>query len=179
MSEGQGKGQRDDVLVLIAIFKLVKVVLLVALGVGAFELVGHDVGETLTRWTTHAHFDARNGYVHAAITHVTGISDRKLEALCVGTLIYAAVFATEGIGLLLKKRWAEYMTAIVTASFIPFEIWEITQHVSAPKAMATVLNLAIVVYLVAKLKTQRREDRSAASQRSASSTHLRPSTGSS
>ena len=180
MSEGGER--RDGIIVLIAIFKLVKVVLLVALGIGAFKLVGKDVGETLTRWTTHAHIDPGNRYLNAAIAHTTGITDRKLEALCVGTFVYAAVFATEGIGLLMKKRWAEYLTVVVTTSFIPLEIWEMTRHASAPKAITLVLNVAILVYLVVKLKKQRREVReggSPASQRAASSTHLRPSTGNS
>jgi uncharacterized membrane protein (DUF2068 family) len=176
-------GHSDRVLVLIAIMKLVKVVMLVTLGVGAFKLVGADVGETLTRWTRHLNVDANSRHLHALIASATGIGDRKLEAIGVGTFVYAAVFATEGIGLLMKKRWAEYLTSIVTTSFIPLEIWEMTRHATVAKAVAIALNVATVVYLVFKLKKQRREDRETKQgprgvpQRSSGSTHLRPSTG--
>lgn len=177
MSEGKAKGRRDGVLVLIALFKLVKVVLLVAIGVGAFKLAGRDVGETLTRWASYLRVDPENRFLHGLLEKTAGIDARKLAAIGVGTFVYAAVFAVEGVGLLARKRWAEYMTAIVTTSFIPLEIWEMTRHASVPKAITIVLNVAIVVYLIVKLKKQRRDDASSASQRSASSTHLRPSTG--
>ena len=195
MSDGKGHGQRDGVLVLIAIFKLVKVALLVAIGVGAFELAGHDTGQTLTRWASHLRVDPENRLFHALLQKTAGVDAKELEELGVGTFVYAIVFAVEGVGLLLKKRWAEYMTVIVTTSFVPLEIWEMTHRPSVAKAITIALNAAIIVYLVIKLKKQRRESsrdaRSTSStgntgntgntqqrgQRSSGSTHLRPSTG--
>src|SRR5262249_47735664 len=50
-------------------------------------------------------------------------------------------------GLLLKKRWAEWLTVLVTASFVPFEVYEIAQRGGAAKIAALVLNVAIVAYL--------------------------------
>jgi uncharacterized membrane protein (DUF2068 family) len=50
-------------------------------------------------------------------------------ALSVGTFFYGGLFATEGIDLLLRKRWAEYFTIITTSLFIPLEIYEIV-HIS-------------------------------------------------
>ena len=68
--------------------------------------------------------------------------------LAVASLCYAAVFLVEGIGLLKKRRAAEWLTVGVTASFIPIEIYEAVQRFSAGKIAALILNLAILIYLV-------------------------------
>src|SRR5690242_7572790 len=52
----------------------------------------------------------------------------QLRALSVGTFIYAGLLATEGTGLLLRKRWAEYFTIITTAGFIPLGVYELSRH---------------------------------------------------
>jgi uncharacterized membrane protein (DUF2068 family) len=80
------------------------------------------------------------------------LNDQKLKELSVGTFIYSAVFLTEGIGLALRKRWAEYFTIITTASFLPLELYELFHHATLPKAVALAINIAVVVYLVRELR---------------------------
>jgi uncharacterized membrane protein (DUF2068 family) len=53
-----------------------------------------------------------------------------------------------GTGLFLEKRWAEYLTAIVTASFIPVEIYELVRHVRLTTIVVTAINVITVIYLV-------------------------------
>jgi uncharacterized membrane protein (DUF2068 family) len=48
----------------------------------------------------------------------------------------------------MMQRWAEYLTLIVTASFLPLEIYELSVHVSVLKIVAFVVNIAVVVYLL-------------------------------
>ncbi|MCA1665112.1 MAG: DUF2127 domain-containing protein, partial [Myxococcales bacterium] len=74
------------------------------------------------------------------------------------------VFLVEGVGLLLVKRWAEWLTVIVTTSFIPLEIWKIVHHTTAPAIATLVLNIAIVIYLAVRLAIERK-DRPLASRR--------------
>ena len=38
-------------------------------------------------------------------------------------MIYAELFLTEGIGLWLEQRWAEWLTVIITSALIPIEIY--------------------------------------------------------
>jgi uncharacterized membrane protein (DUF2068 family) len=84
------------------------------------------------------------------------VDDRKLKELSVGTFLYSAVFLTEGIGLALSKRWAEYFTIITTASFLPLELYELFHHATIPKGVALLLNIAVVVYLVRELRRYRK-----------------------
>jgi uncharacterized membrane protein (DUF2068 family) len=66
----------------------------------------------------------------------------------IATFTYAAVFAIEGIGLWMQKRWAEWLTCIITASLIPLEVWEFAHRPNLGKAAVVIGNAAIVAYLV-------------------------------
>jgi len=100
--------------------------------------------------------DPQNRFIHQAITRISGLDTKRLEELGVGTFVYAAVFLVEGTGLLFRKRWAEYLTTLVTLSFIPFEVYEMWQHPSALKAVGIGVNALIVVYLALRLWRERR-----------------------
>ena len=73
--------------------------------------------------------------------------------LGVGSFVYAALFLTEGIGLWMAKRWAEWFSVIITSSLVPFEIYEIYRHPTVLKFGALLLNLAVVAYLVYRIRT--------------------------
>jgi uncharacterized membrane protein (DUF2068 family) len=77
----------------------------------------------------------------------------KLPLVSIGTMLYGLIFCTEGIGLLMEKRWAEYLTAVVTGSFLPLEIYEIVQHQTILKGVLIGVNLGIFIYLIIRLKS--------------------------
>jgi uncharacterized membrane protein (DUF2068 family) len=146
-------------LLAIAIFKLVKAATLLVIGVTALLLAGDSTKvASLERIAEHLKFGPNNHLVDQAISAVSGLDAKKLAELGVGTFVYAAVFLTEGTGLLLRKRWAEYLTTIVTASFVPFEIYELVKHASPIKVVGLVVNIAIVIYLLARLLAKRSHD---------------------
>lgn len=139
-------------LLLIAIFKLVKGILLLVVGVGALNLLHHDVAETVSRWVDLLRVDPDNRFIHRLLSRVLSVSPKQLRAASVGTFIYAGLLLTEGTGLLLRKKWAEYFTIITTAGLIPLEVYEINRHVTAAKIVVLLINAAIVVYLVARVR---------------------------
>ncbi len=101
-----------------------------------------------------------NGQLQSLFARVAGFwSERALDAAGVITGLYALLFIVEGAGLLLARRWAEWLTVIVTASFIPLEIWKLVRHTTAPAIVTLVLNLAIAAYLAVRLA--RHEDNGA------------------
>lgn len=72
----------------------------------------------------------------------------ELTLVAVGLLVYGLVEGVEGVGLWLGRRWAEYLTVIATAVFIPYEIYELTKTVTATKLVAFAINVAAVAYLI-------------------------------
>jgi uncharacterized membrane protein (DUF2068 family) len=78
-----------------------------------------------------------------------GTLDRHtITVLGVTALVYCVVEGVEAVGLWLERRWAEYLTAVATAGFLPFEIHELLDHVTALRLGALIVNIAVLVYLV-------------------------------
>ena len=146
-------------LVLIGLFKLAKALLLIAAGIGAIRLLHRDVPATVSHFVQVLRIDPENRYVHAALAKVFRVTPKQLKELSAGTFFYAALFAIEGVGLLLAKRWAEYFTIVTTSAFLPLEIYEMTKHFTALKLAVTVVNALIVVYLVVRVCSERRMGR--------------------
>ena len=140
---------------LIAYFKFVKGVLLVASGLGLLRLLHKDVAEVVKYWINTLHFDPDNRHLHDLLLRASVVNQRQLKELSVGSFVYAGVFLTEGLALLLQKRWAKYFTAVITASFIPFELWELVEHFSTIKTVVVLVNVIILWYLAAKIKYDR------------------------
>jgi uncharacterized membrane protein (DUF2068 family) len=155
---------RSVAIILIGIFKLLKALLLVCVAITAFHLVNKDLGDTIEHWARELRVDPGNKYVQAAISHALNISPKKLELVGVVTLIYAGMFGTEGTGLLLGKKWAEYMVIITTAGLMPIEVYEIVKHASVIKIATLAINAAAVIYLVIRVWNMRGQRRSAKSE---------------
>src|SRR5205807_9544378 len=97
---------RSTGLILIGIFKLLKGLLLLAVGIGALKLLHKDIAEVVTRWAEALRVDPDNGYIHGILTKVFWVTPKQLKELSAGTFTYAGLLLTEGIGLLLQKHWA-------------------------------------------------------------------------
>jgi uncharacterized membrane protein (DUF2068 family) len=147
--------QSTSILLLIGVFKLFKGLSLILVGIGALRLMHRDVAETVTHWVNVLRIDPDNRMIHHLLERVFRVSPHQLRALGIGTFIYAGLFLTEGIGLLLRKRWAEYFTIISTGALIPLELYEIARHITMSKVVILVINVAIVAYLVLRVRSSR------------------------
>jgi uncharacterized membrane protein (DUF2068 family) len=97
--------------------------------------------------------DPDNRLVHGILVRIFRLTPHQLKELSLGTFLYAGLFATEGMGLLLRKRWAEYFTIVTTGGLIPLEIFEITRHFTVAKLVIGLVNVLIVWYLVARVRS--------------------------
>jgi uncharacterized membrane protein (DUF2068 family) len=143
-------------LLIIGVFKVAKGLLLLAAAVGMLKLLHHDVAGIFLRIITDFSVDPQNRHLHRVLVRLWGIDDRKLKELSAGSFFYAGLLLTEGIGLLARKRWAEYFTIIVTGSFIPLELYELIRHFTAAKVIVVAVNVAVVWYLVRRRLESRR-----------------------
>ena len=149
------KRQSTPALLAIALFKLVKGVALIAVGIGALKLLRHDVSETVGQWIDVLRVDPDNRFIHGTIVRILRVTPKQLEAASVGTFIYAALLLTEGTGLLLRQHWAEYFTIITTAGLSPLEVYEMARHLTVTKIFVLLVNVAIVIYLIARVRRPR------------------------
>ena len=140
---------------LIALLKLFKGLLLVGAGVGALRLLHADVLEAVLRLSDRLNLDPQNRYVDAVVERLAMVDAHTLRSLGVGSFVYAALLLTEGVGLWLRQPWAEYFTVLVTGSFVPLEAYELTRRFTAVRLVVLLVNVAIVVYLIARIRRRR------------------------
>ena len=149
------KRSSDVWIILIGLFKLVKAASLLIVGVGLLRLMHRDVAATVAHWVEYFRLDPVDRYIHSVLSRVLRVTPRQLRELSAGTLIYGTLFLTEGVGLLMRKHWAEYLTVVSTALFIPLEIYEAFERFTLVKLAVLAINAGIVWYLVARLKRER------------------------
>ena len=137
--------------------KVIKAVLLVALGIGAIKLLHGDFADELERWSRQLNLDASNPFFKTLPSKAAAVSPHKLSIVSVGAFVYAGLFLTEGVGLLMQKRWGEIVTIVITGSFLPFEIYElIVKEFSVVKLLLLIANAAVLVYLVWHLRHEKK-----------------------
>jgi len=154
---GNQQRPKDRLLSLIVAFKFFKGALLIAVALGAHHLMNHDVSDFAERLVDSFRVDPDNRYIHAILEKAQILNAKQLKALSIGSFFYAAIVLTEGTGLALRKPWAEYFTIIVTASFLPLEVIELVHGVTPVKISVMAINLAILVFLIARVWKRRRE----------------------
>ena len=152
----RGRAMRDlIVLRLIAVDRFVHFVVLGLLAV-AVLLFAND--QTHLRHLYDTALRAMDGVTrgplpehHGLLGEVDKLFHASTDALYLisgGLGLYALIEGVEAVGLWLMKRWAEYLTFIATALFLPYEIYEIIHGVSLFKLAATAINLAVLAYLL-------------------------------
>jgi len=142
------------VLRLIAVDRAIHVIVLTTLAIVLYTFAKHDA--TLHRdyenimsdlsGTTPGESQVRGviGYLGRAFKY----SPARLIQLGLLVTAYAALEATEMVGLWFSKRWAEYLTLVATVVLIPIEIYELSLSISVFKIVTLVINVAIAVYLL-------------------------------
>jgi uncharacterized membrane protein (DUF2068 family) len=146
-------------LILIAAFKLAQALLFIAVGVGALRLLHKDLGDVLLRFAYHLRFNPESRFVNFVLDRASIVNDRLLRRFSIALFAYAALGTTEGIGLYLEKAWGEYLTLIITASFLPWEIFEVIRKLSFMRASLLVVNILVFFYLLKVLVERGKQKR--------------------
>src|ERR1700691_28623 len=148
------KSSDNRLIRLIAFFKLLKSALLIAVGMSALRLLHKDIASVLEHWVAMFGLDPGNRYVDRALQKFANLTPNKIKSFGVVSFIYAGLFLTEGIGLWLVKRWAEWFSVIITSSLLPLEVYELYRHPSPIKILVLILNIAVVGYLVYRIRNE-------------------------
>jgi uncharacterized membrane protein (DUF2068 family) len=155
----RNRKKRNRWLELIAVYKLLQAALLVSIGVGALKLLHKDAADVLTNIAMGLRMNPEGRLVGFLLDKASLLNDHRLRQISLFLFGYAALGVLEGVGLMLEKVWAEYFTSIITASFLPFEIFELMHRVTWFRITLLVVNLAVLAYLVSHLIRRKGEMR--------------------
>jgi len=139
---------------LIALFKVAQALLFIAIGVGALRLLHKDIGDFLSDLADRLRFNPESRLVNFVLEKASIVDDKMLRRISAAFFLYAALGLTEGIGLYLEKMWAEFFTLALTASFLPWEIYEVIRRQTWVRFGLLAINLLVLLYL-AKLIWER------------------------
>jgi uncharacterized membrane protein (DUF2068 family) len=165
---GRWKRRRDPDrwLIVIGVFKLLKGILFISLGFGVLKMVHRDLAEVLLRVAWALGLDPENRLVNLLLERTEYLTPHRIRLIGFGIFFYALLDFIEGGGLVLGRPWAEYLTIVLTASFLPYEIFEVLRHATWLKVGLTALNAAVLVYLVVHQQARlRKRDREVVSAR--------------
>jgi len=140
---------------IIAAFKLFKALALLVVAIGAFQLVRESRFAAFTDWIMQLPIHYGHRMLAGFVDRLFDVGPQGFLGVGLALCVYAAVFIVEGWGLWQRKRWAEYLTVVVTMSLIPLEVWEIWHRFTWLKIFALGVNIAIVVYLIVVLRRDR------------------------
>ena len=143
-------GEHDAFIKIIIVERIVKALVLIALAIG---LLFAGRNGLLTAWADYAQDQLNLAAGHSLIVnlllkvlvYIGNFSHTTL--LAIGLLGYALLEGTEGIGLAMRRRWAEYLTVVATGLLIPYEAYEVIHKITFFKVGALLLNVAVVAYL--------------------------------
>ncbi len=149
------KGRRDRLLPWIAGERAIRGVLLLVVGVYLLAHSGASLSSLLGRFAKTLELDPSRGFVHHALDKIANLGRNEIVLFGVGALAYGALELVEGVGLWLRKRWAEWLTVVATSLLVPFEIYELVTKPSWLKAAGLAVNVLIVIYLLKVVREPR------------------------
>lgn len=146
--DGRTRHRHDRWLIVIGAFKILEGLLFVLLGLGVVRLLHRDIGDMLLRLATSMRIDPESHFVNLLLEKVQLLTPHKMRLISEGIFLKAGLDFVEGIGLAMEKTWAEWLTIGLTASFLPWEIFEIAKHFTWLKVGIMLLNVLVLIYLV-------------------------------
>jgi len=147
----------DRWLVAIGTLKLLEAALFVLLGVGVIRMLHKGIVDELTRVVVALRFDPEGRFASMVLDRAALISPHRLKEISVVAFAHASLDVLEGVGLILRRIWAEFVTLAVSAFFLPLEFFELTRHVTWVRIVITAVNVAVVAYLAFHIQMRIRE----------------------
>jgi len=150
-------------LLLIAAYKSLLGLLFISIGIGAMHLLHKDIEDVLTQLAYALRFNPESRLVNFILERASLVNDPMLRRIGLLAFAYAGLSFAEGIGLYLEKAWGEYLTLAITASFLPWEVFEILHRVTWVRSGLLVVNTMVFIYLFDLVAIRRKKPESSQS----------------
>lgn len=136
---------------LVAGIEAAKGVLVLAAGLGLFELMHRDVQAAAERLVRNFHLNPASHYPRVFLEAMTRVDNAHLRFLAVGAFSYALVRFIESFGLWGGRRWAEWFGVLSGCIYLPLEIYTLFEGITWPRMTLFCANCIVVGYLASVL----------------------------
>ncbi|MDP4675494.1 MAG: DUF2127 domain-containing protein [Candidatus Nanopelagicales bacterium] len=93
-------------------------------------------------------WDIENSWIARTLSDLANLNQDSYLIIGAGIAALGLSKWAEGVGLWLAKRWGEYLAVVATSLFIPIEIRELADGISAFKGILFIINVATVIWLI-------------------------------
>jgi uncharacterized membrane protein (DUF2068 family) len=138
---------------LIALVEAAKAGLVLLAGMGVLSLIHRDLHEVAARCIEHLHMNAAKKYPRIFLDAASNVSTAQLWILAALALAYAILRSAEAYGLWYERRWAEWVGVITGGIYVPVELYELWKAANGITIAALLINIAIVAYLVLRIRS--------------------------
>jgi uncharacterized membrane protein (DUF2068 family) len=140
----------------IAALEAVKGALVLFVAFGLPGLTHHHTRRFLEKLVGHFHLNPAHRYPQIFIRLGDHLDNTRFRVLAVAAIIYAGVRFAEAYGLWRQRRWGEWLGCVGAALYVPVEIRHLVHHPTVFTTIVLVVNLVVVIYLAACLRTGRK-----------------------
>ncbi len=140
--------KRPSLLVAIIVFKFFKAVLFLVAGAALAIERQEPVSRLLLRWADWVEGTPRLGFTARMLRDLSFAFELHFPAIVASCLIAGVIVLCEGTFLARGYTWAPWLTIVLTAIFIPFEVKHLfLRSFSAHRFLLLFVNVLIVIYL--------------------------------
>src|ERR1700722_6244225 len=146
----------------VAAFELFKGIFVVVMGVCAIALLHKDVWLIAESLLALLHIDAERRWAQLFLDFADSVAGPRLWAAARIAFAYAVLRFTEAYGLWKGRTWAEWVAFVSGFMLLPLEVRELLRGLTPFRVALFVGNLAVVLYMVYVIVSNRRERRNGA-----------------
>lgn len=147
-----GGGRSLRLLRLIALFKLVKSLLLLAAALALLKLLAPGAAAGFAEWAARLPLAVERRVAVRVLESLLAHGPGRVHLAAVVAFAFAGLEAAEGAGLWFGRHWAEYLTIGATACGLPVEVWELAHRPTLLAAAALMANALILGYLIWRVR---------------------------
>ena len=117
---------------LVGIVETFKALLFLAAAFGLVRMLHKDTGVELGKLLHALRIGGDQAFVKSLLLKANLIEDPQKRVFGALAAAYAILHGIEGVGLMMRKKWAEYFTVIASCLAIPYEVYELFHRSTHP-----------------------------------------------
>ncbi|MHB8242321.1 MAG: DUF2127 domain-containing protein [Solirubrobacteraceae bacterium] len=150
----KASSRQDRLLPWIAAERGFRAVVLVVVGIVLVTHPHANWASEVANFAQRLGLDPKDNWIHRLIEKVSKISSSQDLVFGVAALLYGVLEGAEAYGLWTRRRWGEWLTVVATSLlFIP-ALWELAKSATLLKLGALLVNIAVVIYLIWRLRRE-------------------------
>jgi uncharacterized membrane protein (DUF2068 family) len=147
----------------VALFEFFKGLFVVLMGLCALALVHKDVWLYAESLLALFHINTDRHSAQMFLDFADNVTDARLWAAARFAFTYGLLHVTEAYGLWKGRTWAEWVAFVSGFLLLPLEVRELMRGLTLVRIALFVGNVAVVLYMLHVIRSNRRERRNAAS----------------